>query len=191
MPARIPDSTLTHSKRCYESHPPLILPNGLEVYGGNGAYPIIKDADIYIGLCSSIPLNLVRSDGKTPIQFLFSMPNMGVPESLHKFEGLLYYIKESLESGKKVHIGCIGGHGRTGLVLAALTSLYGESNAINYVRNNYCKKAVESTAQIDYLVDFFNVIRVQKRYDSPVHLNESDIKPSLYPTPPNLIFKGD
>jgi hypothetical protein len=49
------------------------------------------------------------------------------------------------------------GHGRTGTFLAALVATMGENDAINYVRTNYCQKAVESRVQVDFLAKHFGV----------------------------------
>ena len=37
-------------KRCYESHKPLAVGDGLLVWGGSCSSPIVADADIYVGL---------------------------------------------------------------------------------------------------------------------------------------------
>ena len=59
-----------------------------------------------------------------------------------------------LENGYTVGWGCIGGHGRTGwlaaAVLQALTGCTGDE-AVDYVRKNYCKDAIETRDQLDEL----------------------------------------
>ena len=37
------------------------------------------------------------------------------------------------------------------MFLAAVVSAFGEKDAINYVRTHYCKRAVESDAQVEFL----------------------------------------
>jgi len=53
------------------------------------------------------------------------------------------------ENGLKrnVLVSCMAGHGRTGIVLAVWAGLNGISNPVEYIRNNYCKEAVESVTQ--------------------------------------------
>jgi protein-tyrosine phosphatase len=71
---------------------------------------------------------------------------MSVPKSPKDFKALVAWTKTQLEEGKKVHCGCVGGHGRTGTFLAALCSEFGEKDAVTYVRQNYCKNVVEQPA---------------------------------------------
>lgn len=86
---------------------------------------------------------------------------MSVPENLDEFNKMLLHVKLSLEQGLKVFMGCIGGHGRTGLVFAALVKLMSnEEDAITYVRKNYCEKAVESNSQVEWLHKNFGIKKV-------------------------------
>lgn len=52
-------------------------------------------------------------------------------------------------------IACIGGHGRTGTALSILASLWGivpdGEDPVKWVRQRYCKKAVENNRQLDYI----------------------------------------
>ena len=71
---------------------------------------------------------------------------------------LITWTVDQLHAGHKVHAGCIGGHGRTGLFLAALYAhMTGEADAIAHVRKHYCEKAVETKKQVDFLVKHFGV----------------------------------
>jgi protein-tyrosine phosphatase len=80
------------------------------------------------------------------------------PKDVANFIKLVEWTAEQLRDGKKIHAGCIGGHGRTGLFFAALVAHMGiEKDAINYVRDNYCDRAVESKLQIDFLIKHFDV----------------------------------
>ena len=55
--------------------------------------------------------------------------------------------------GARVLCFCIGGHGRTGTAMAALmiASGYGKTEAVELIRAQYCKQAVESKEQMEYL----------------------------------------
>lgn len=154
--------------KCYHTHPAINLPE-VEgtLYGGNGYAPV-KKADWYIDLN---PRNDVTPhqlyDTKDGGKYTnFPIPNMGVP-NIKKLRNLVQSICEALEKGTDVHIGCIGGHGRTGLVLAAVVRrITGNLDSIDWVRNNYCVKAVESQKQVEYLERHFGIKPVKPRYDS-------------------------
>lgn len=146
-------------KRCYESHKPLVLGEGIQVYGGSCGSPIITDADVYVGF----DLSMKRSDKSFPWEpgesFLYYIPDMHAPSDPGSFIKLVDWLVVQLTAQKKVHLGCIGGHGRTGTVLSALASvMLGEKEAIDYVRQNYCPKAVESEAQVKFLMKHFGVL---------------------------------
>lgn len=52
---------------------------------------------------------------------------------------------------KKIVVYCQGGHGRTGTFIALLYHAMGKKDVVNLARDVYCKKAVESDDQMDYL----------------------------------------
>lgn len=58
---------------------------------------------------------------------------------------------------------CVGGHGRTGTVLSILYGLTrpDEGDPVKRVRKLYCKKAVESTSQLDY-IELMTGIKVEE-----------------------------
>jgi len=58
------------------------------------------------------------------------------------------------ENGLDVVVFCVGGHGRTGTAIAAMMIVslnFTVKEAVGWLRKNYCKKAVESKAQVEYL----------------------------------------
>ena len=61
-------------------------------------------------------------------------------------------------SGQRVEIGCMGGHGRTGTLLACLAQLADPNmtarGSVDWVRANYCSKAVEDESQ-RYFTEWF------------------------------------
>lgn len=71
-------------------------------------------------------------------------------------DDLIFKVLERLKSGKKVGIFCLGGHGRTGYVAAALLGRLGCEDPIRFLRSNYCKNAVESFAQIQHIAEFLD-----------------------------------
>lgn len=59
-----------------------------------------------------------------------------------------------IDRGDVIEVGCIGGHGRTGTFLAIIALRNGVDTpleAIEYVRKNYCEKAIESATQEWYV----------------------------------------
>ena len=61
-----------------------------------------------------------------------------------------------LDEGKKVCIFCLGGHGRTGYMTAAVLGRLGYDDPIAFIRSNYCKSAVETNSQVKHLADFLD-----------------------------------
>jgi hypothetical protein len=156
--------------KCAHTHPVLKI-EGFEIYGGSCIDPIVNDADIYVGFERGMSTPTPAYPWTKLVGFYFPIPDGGVPFSIQDFKNLLTYLENNLREGKKVHIGCIGGHGRTGLVLAALvTKMTGNTNSISYVRTNYCSKAVESNTQVEWLHKHFGI---QKVAPSKSHANNS------------------
>ena len=78
-------------------------------------------------------------------------PDMGVmhPEEI---KTLVKATVRLIKAGKRVEIACMGGHGRTGTLLALLRVKLGgmkAAEAIESIRADYCDKTVESIKQID------------------------------------------
>lgn len=64
-------------------------------------------------------------------------------------------VADMVKSGRKVAIGCMGGHGRTGYFAAAVLGLLGVEDPIRLLREKYCEKAVEADSQIKSLEALF------------------------------------
>jgi hypothetical protein len=146
---------------CFASHP--ALPIGeYKIYGGSCLRPIVLDAEVYIGFDHGMSLSKLSWPwDKHADEVYFNIPDMKAPSSAADFKKLLHWTSLQLIAGKKVHAGCIGGHGRTGTFFAALvTYMTGELDSITYVRKHYCTKAVESFDQIEFLNKNFSITRV-------------------------------
>lgn len=194
--------------RCYESHPVLELGGG-KFIGGSCLHPMSAEADIYIGFERSMAVTNGNLFAGGPQHISYPIPDRMAPEDAESFKALVLYIKQALAQGKTVHAGCIGGHGRTGTFLAALVKeVRGEEDAITWVRTNYCKKAVESTAQVQFLAEHFGIKEVagsDARHHQPSSskkshpqqtwmYGESSVAKGAHelppPTPSGLAFKG-
>ncbi len=83
----------------------------------------------------------------------------GLPEV--SFGMAVYAIKEAFawaKAGAKVEVGCIGAHGRTGVVFACM-ALHADPTltaveAVRYVREVYCEHAIETKEQEWYIACF-------------------------------------
>lgn len=166
-------------RRCYRDHPPLKLPDTeLVIYGGSCLDHEVKDADVYIGFDGGMKFTKRSLPWHSGTEFLFKITDMQAPTDAEEFQKLVEWTREQIEAGAKVHCGCIGGHGRTGTFLAALVSTYGEKDAISYVREHYCKKAVESQVQIDFLAKHYGIkpVKGSKSYGSYPSSSKSSSK---------------
>jgi hypothetical protein len=66
-----------------------------------------------------------------------------------EFKELLDWAGVQVASGQKLMVGCVGGHGRTGTVLAGLAIRLGmpAKKAIEFIRKEYCNRAIETKEQ--------------------------------------------
>jgi hypothetical protein len=76
-------------------------------------------------------------------------PDFGVPNDPAPVVAALRGLLARAEAGERVELGCLGAHGRTGTALAALAVLQGvpADEAVAWVRDHYCARAVETPEQ--------------------------------------------
>lgn len=147
---------------CYATHKGLdiiIEGRAFTIYGGSCLHPVHDNAEVYVGLDVGMTIKPFRGDwSKHPENIYYPIPDMSVPTNPESFKQLISGLHARLVKGKKIHVGCIGGHGRTGLVLAALVKVAtGNAKAIDYVRANYCEHAVETYGQVQWLSEHFGI----------------------------------
>ena len=163
-------------KSCYHTHPKLLIGGGT-LYGGSCISPLITDADVYIGLDSGMHVQQYFPWERSVEQVLYPITDMCAPSDPKAFAKLVDYVCNQLHDGKHVHAGCIGGHGRTGTLFSAVFSVInGDKDAITTVRKLYCKKAVESSSQINFLHKHFGITKV----DATKEHGGTGYNPSLY-----------
>ena len=147
---------------CYETHKPLKLGKG-ELYGGS-AQNYREGCDIYISF-DSFKCSDKRAYPWNEGDFIcFPVHDMSVPKGsdVDEYKKLVTWTCNQLQDGKKVHAGCMMGHGRTGMFLAAvIKEMTGEEDAITYVRKHYCKKVVESKEQVAFLGKHYGIKAVE------------------------------
>jgi len=154
--------TFKKGVRCYHTHKPLPLCDGLFIHGGSCVTPVVSDADIYIGFDHN--MNAMGKDfpWNEGCAIHFKITDMKAPSDPDEFKKMVEWTAEQIKAGKKVHAGCIGGHGRTGTFFAALVKhMMGIDDAITYVREHYCERVVESEAQINFLHKHYGITKVK------------------------------
>lgn len=137
-------------RKCSHFQAPFRLPSGVEVYAstyhGDRMNDPLPDLGIYLdGIWSP-----------DTVAFHVGCPDYGTP--IPPLASVIYVAREGLRAageGKRVEIGCVGGHGRTGLMLAIMALLSmrqpNARQAINLVRSAYCTEAIESAEQEWYI----------------------------------------
>jgi len=83
-------------------------------------------------------------------------PDFGLPADTDALRAALQDVLDRARRDQRVELGCSGGHGRTGTALACLAVLAGTpaSEAVAWVRENYCEKAVETAVQEAFVLGF-------------------------------------
>lgn len=82
--------------------------------------------------------------------------DFGLPSAYDMAFEAIEYAYGLCEQGVVVEVGCHGGHGRTGTILACMGVLAGldHKDAIAYVRRTFCDEAIE-TAEQEWFVEWF------------------------------------
>ena len=88
---------------------------------------------------------------------VIAWPDFGLPYNGEAAVDAIIEMYERAEKGWVVEVGCIGGHGRTGTVLACMGVLAGlePKESIKYVHKNYCHEAIEGAKQ-EWWVEWFD-----------------------------------
>lgn len=184
----------TYAPRCYEKHPVVPVLNGL-LCGGSCSSPVVTDADVYVALDG-----FTKHSGGFPwdppskvVHVSFPISDGQAPklDTHDTFKKMVTWLVEQLKLGKKVHVGCMGGHGRTGLVLAAVVAeALGEKDAITWVREKYCVKAVESSSQVSFLSALYGTKTVEGSRKSYSYGTTTGRSSSASPSVSNLPKSG-
>jgi hypothetical protein len=95
-------------------------------------------------------------------------PDFGLPSVPEKAAAQIRAAFARAQAGERVEVGCLGGRGRTGTVLACMSVLAGipPHEAVRWVRRNYDAAAIETSEQEAWVLWF------------ATNANESDDLPS-------------
>ena len=87
---------------------------------------------------------------------ILAWPDYGVPTDQEAAARAIRMAFEAAQSGRRVEVGCAGGIGRTGTVLACMAILAGVplDESIGWVRANYHPDAVETEDQRRWVLWF-------------------------------------
>jgi len=83
-------------------------------------------------------------------------PDFGLPTDPNAAATAILSVYERAAAGTRIEIGCIGGAGRTGTVVACMAVLAGvpAAEAVAWVRANYRRDAVETSDQASWVKQF-------------------------------------
>ena len=73
-------------------------------------------------------------------------------------------ILDCIIENKLVGLFCIGGHGRTGYIAACVLGMLGIKDPIEYLRTNYCSKAVETNEQLKHISKYLKKPELYEKY---------------------------
>lgn len=112
----------------------------------------------------------------TPPVIRLSWPDGGVLSVSRRWWERLYdWLTEEYAGGEEKRIGvfCVGGHGRTGTFLSILAGLGGLGDEatncpVQWVRENYSEKAVETWSQIEYIEGITKMVVASSPSKTPV-----------------------
>jgi protein-tyrosine phosphatase len=87
---------------------------------------------------------------------LLDWPDFGVPRSQAEADECIQSAFARARAGERIEVACVGGHGRTGTVLACMAILSGvpAHEAVPWLRSVYCVRAVQEPGQ-QYWIERF------------------------------------
>jgi hypothetical protein len=173
-PTQAPGAKPTHFKAHDHNGPVKVLTiaNGVEVWAGSANEILsfhdtsFEQWDLMLPLSAMHTPNQAVSINRAAASLFSDLvqempvvsidwPDYGAPQLSRKWWDLLIAKLAMLPSKSRVVVFCQGGHGRTGTFLAILGTLCGvipqDTDPVTAIRAAYCKDAVESDRQFDYL----------------------------------------
>jgi protein-tyrosine phosphatase len=92
---------------------------------------------------------------------LIPWKDFGLPKSSQEAVDQICAAFKRAKAGQHVEVGCIGGCGRTGTVLACIAVLAGvaPSEAVSWIRAHYMRRAVETPEQEQWVLWFAEQVK--------------------------------
>ena len=121
--------------------------------------PVWMNAQFLPSMQHPNPATKIGHPKETPTMFL-DWPDMGVLdiEDLKPVVKTLAYhlLHDNFKVQQRIEIGCMGGHGRTGTLMALIMVQLGckPGKAIKTIRKDYCDKAIETKKQEELIKAF-------------------------------------
>jgi hypothetical protein len=118
---------------------------------GGRSYKQAKKSDLWIALDSCIlddfigvfdTANKMKSTVYHQRIIFFPIEDRKIPKDDKTLDKILEVMYTYLTAGKRVHISCIGGHGRTGTIIGCFLGKYCKdiTNPVEWIRKQYCKR---------------------------------------------------
>ena len=103
-------------------------------------------------------VNLTKEYSHLVNDLSIPLPDYSVPQDIASFDDSVKQILEQIVyQQKQVVFGCLGGSGRTGLLLGVLYKIFGsadDENVVEKVRENLVKSALETQEQETFVLDY-------------------------------------
>lgn len=102
---------------------------------------------------------------------IIDWPDFGIPSAPETAARQITNAFERAKDGERVEIGCLGGLGRTGTVLACMAVLAGipSLDAVGWVRRHYRRESVETPEQADWVVWFAEWLERERAASDTLH----------------------
>jgi hypothetical protein len=131
-------------------------------------YKLSEDVDVGVYLYDSWAVGVLTSPGlhvpwgkeQTTLQVMLDWPDFGIPDlDFIPMVDIVAWMLEQMAAGVRMETACMGGHGRTGTMLACLLVAQGVTpgKAMERVRADHCKKAIENTKQGEFVAAFYKL----------------------------------
>lgn len=118
----------------------------MRLYGG----PFESTSKLFEGM-HRVKLDRVL---KGPFEDCFHIPDFSVPEDIKHFWVTVFRMCKILIKDKQMLVGCRGGIGRTGLMMASIFSVFEKGDPVVAVREEYLPYAVETAKQEAFVRKF-------------------------------------
>lgn len=188
-------------EKCRHYFEPVTFPDGTVIYASSQQSPKTREDHEW----PDFGIYLAASWEPVTLAYFIDWRDFGLPTlPWTEIDKAVLDAMARSERGEKVELGCIGGHGRTGTFLALVAVRAGIQGkaAVKWVKDNYCKEAVESKEQEWYVLAYEALINgnapppkpetTYKKYSDTAKKVVEDVVESLpkFPEPTVDLPKG-